>query len=739
MIRCTLSLFGALVLVLASLSSARANPALPYAGSDLAIGYCFDDVTAIDWPTLIYLNNVHGARIELIGIREGALFRIDETRLDEREMRLRWITLDARTPSDLSDLRRELHDPRPLDIVLLGTFREPSLRDRVLGLLRDDLDTSGVFFGLRRIFEVADSLVGNQPIVTLNRPELAGRWADRMALDIPRLVNWLEPTPADWERLARYVLLASTNTSIGPLTDFIGDLGRCRLLDHIETAVPSGEIAESLLRRARNYLTFVSLAESTRGVTRVEAVLNAQAVMSELVEAAAVQPALRANPAAGAYFAELQRRIDRAAIVELGLSIADQVIVREASDGPVVKYRTNMSVNGSQPVTVSALEFMPSPDSAAVPMLREPIVIAPHQAFIREYRVDFPSEQLTTQAPESLLFVTRLEYAGRTTELILSKPLYEEPELSITFVPSFRFLPRPPEVEVDRTVASYAWTVVIEKPRYWSGQARLNLVTPRGVFAGAYRQEVDLVADRSFEVVRIPYSISNLFELGVQRPVVSLLVDNRPVAVDTALMRIAEFAVDDRRDIGLLPDSTGKLEDILRMSGMPFRPLTERSLMVGDLTAYDAIVVGSGAARSYPSLPDLAGQLADYVRSGGSLVLLGQPSDWPRDVLPFRFEPLFELVARDQIENRIPKARILSDPYPISDRGLLASLVRQDRVAAAIVAPSEVVYATPRGGTLLSVSRLGDGQLIYCGLPLVELISELNIEAIHLLANILNY
>jgi hypothetical protein len=37
------------------------------------------------------------------------------------------------------------------------------------------------------------------------------------------------------------------------------------------------------------------------------------------------------------------------------------------------------------------------------------------------------------------------------------------------------------------------------------------------------------------------------------------------------------------------------------------------------------------------------------------------------------------------------------------------------------------------------VTRIGEGQVIYCGLPLVEMISELNIEAIHLLANLLNY
>jgi hypothetical protein len=48
-------------------------------------------------------------------------------------------------------------------------------------------------------------------------------------------------------------------------------------------------------------------------------------------------------------------------------------------------------------------------------------------------------------------------------------------------------------------------------------------------------------------------------------------------------------------------------------------------------------------------------------------------------------------------------------------------------------------WVCPSEATLLSVSRLGDGQIIDCGFPLLKMISELNIDAIHLPANILNY
>jgi len=60
-------------------------------------------------------------------------------------------------------------------------------------------------------------------------------------------------------------------------------------------------------------------------------------------------------------------------------------------------------------------------------------------------------------------------------------------------------------------------------------------------------------------------------------------------------------------------------------------------------------------------------------------------------------------------------------------------------MSPAIVSPAERVFQTSDGAALLSVSRLGMGQMIYCGLPLLEMVAQLDLEAIHLVANILNY
>jgi hypothetical protein len=158
-----------------------------------------------------------------------------------------------------------------------------------------------------------------------------------------------------------------------------------------------------------------------------------------------------------------------------------------------------------------------------------------------------------------------------------------------------------------------------------------------------------------------------------------------------------------------------------------------------DLDAYNVIVIGSGAARNNPSLGIIKEKIEEYLRYGGSLVILGQPDDWPQSILPVSFIPYQEAVQQDEIESSIAEARILSDPYLISDKNLFSGFFRKTEVTSCAISPAEIVYITNSGGSLLSVSRLGEGQIIYCGLPLMEMVSRLDIEAIHLLANILNY
>jgi hypothetical protein len=98
-----------------------------------------------------------------------------------------------------------------------------------------------------------------------------------------------------------------------------------------------------------------------------------------------------------------------------------------------------------------------------------------------------------------------------------------------------------------------------------------------------------------------------------------------------------------------------------------------------------------------------------------------------------------ERIRPEDVLNRGNVSNIMTTPYAISDNVLFDGLAPSTKVASAVVTPAENILVTPTGGALLSVTRIGTGELVYCGLPLVDMISHLNIEAIHLFANLLNH
>lgn len=67
-------------------------------------------------------------------------------------------------------------------------------------------------------------------------------------------------------------------------------------------------------------------------------------------------------------------------------------------------------------------------------------------------------------------------------------------------------------------------------------------------------------------------------------------------------VRIAECNISDTLKVGFLSDTTGMLEDALVMTNAGFQPITDRTLLVGDLNSYNVIVIGSGAFKNFASV-----------------------------------------------------------------------------------------------------------------------------------------
>ncbi len=728
----------ALLLLLVGSFSA-ANELVKYSLCDVRVLYVFDDARSIEWPTLYYLNDEIGCRIELLTAGERSRTSVDKSEIADREIFLTRLYFPAGDSGAVSSLLGDLFYERVPDIVIFGDRGgDPSL-ELVKKKITDLAQSEDRLFNILKIYKKTtakaeqDSPGGS---VVLNSRELFNRYRDRMELEIRDLFPLFDINGFQADRLTRYRLLKS-NMSQKPYDDnFLSGIKPIRLTTIVDSIFVDGPMKATFMKQARKYISNFNASRISVGQNKVTFIVDGYREMRQLSRH---ERATADIAGFREYLLSLEAKAERAALKAVGITWEGRIVLRDSPHGPRLKFIASVSADGPKEIELYGFKFHPYWDTTVVMLDSDPKVIAPHQSYIREFLVEIDRSYLDGEVPDSLEFTVDVAYGQIPLMFTTKIPVWQAPDLKIEFEPDYYFVKPFPGLEIDRVVSSMNLKATITKPYDYAGTAQLNLETPRGLFAGAYRKELQLEQGSLTETVRIPFTISNLFELGIQYQTIALSVDNKLVDADTSRIRIASCDIDDTIKIGFLPDSLGMLEDILRMTEATYRPLTDRSLVTADLDAYTVIVIGPGAFRDYPSFHLMRNRFEEYLRQGGSLVIFGQPEDWPSMVLPVSFVPTFEVVDQQDIANRIPEARILNNPYPISEKNLLSSFFRKREVTPAVVSPAEKVYVTPTGATLLSVSRLGDGQVIFCGFPLLNMISRLDIDAIHLFANILNY
>ena len=738
-------IFGLALLVLWMLvarSTVNADVSLiDYALSDVRVLYVYDDDKTIDWPALYYLNDEYGCRLDLVRFERHTQFHASTTSLPKREIYLHcfYVPDDSNAMQMVVDT---LFKQRRPDMVIFGPSIESepgrAFKSHLLALPESD----SLLFNIVKILElIADDRDRTDlaNTVVINVREAARRYRERMDHEIPQLTSSYYTDEIGIGILSHYRMLVSHVGVAANRNDFLAGLETNRLESVIDDLTTAGPRATILQKQAMRFRADFEAARRVDGRERVDLLVSGYDAVLDLQDAARGAPADPLKAALTSFLERTLHRAERAALDAVGVDWEGRITLRDSPHGLKAKVVLALSVDGPSEVDLIAVQFLPAGDTAIVTLDSLPRTIVPHQSYVRQYLVDIGADQLESIGSDSLTFVTVVKYGRTPLRLSHSLPLKELPKLKVRFDPEFFFVPPVAQLDVDRIVAFMAWNIVITKPSDLTGNVHITLASPRGVFAGAYRTDLSLEEGTVRQMVRIPFSVSNLFEQGIHYPTVSLVIDGQVVAADTGRIRIAACNLNSRRSIAFIPDSTGMLEDCLGMTRVATRPMTRRSLMTADLSAYDVLLIGSGAAQSFTRLSDARDRLENYVRQGGSIVTFGQDYRWPHDVLPFTLVPSLEQVPGRDISVVMPNARILNQPYQISVSNLLDSFGSARKVAAAVVSPSEKILTTPSGAVLLSVSRLGDGQVIYCGLPLFEMIGNLNLQAIHLLANILNY
>ena len=98
----------------------------------------------------------------------------------------------------------------------------------------------------------------------------------------------------------------------------------------------------------------------------------------------------------------------------------------------------------------------------------------------------------------------------------------------------------------------------------------------------------------------------------------------RPRAVvhaSTAELRAARIALPALTRVGYVRGASDRVPEALQAVGVPIELLGPDTLARGDLSRYDAIVIGSRAYETEPALVASNGRLLDYVRAGGLMIV----------------------------------------------------------------------------------------------------------------------
>jgi len=130
------------------------------------------------------------------------------------------------------------------------------------------------------------------------------------------------------------------------------------------------------------------------------------------------------------------------------------------------------------------------------------------------------------------------------------------------------------------------------------------------------------------------------------------------VAVAAADIRLPEL-----RRVGYVRGAADRVPETLAAIGVPIEILAERDLLAGDLSVYDAIVIGSRAYETDPALARANGRLLDYARAGGRVIVQYQQYQFVQSgYAPY---PLDIARPHDRVTDENAKVTVLDPALPL--------------------------------------------------------------------------
>ncbi len=703
--------------------------------SDINVAYVYEKESSLDWPFLFYLENELGAKISLITLESGLSFSGDSVKsVDNALIYYNFLVTDTSAAGFGYVISAVYGEVVPDIIIFSGKFKRGILNRFESYLLALPFDSSSVYNPVKFYNRTESPDSGT---VNLNRQlylhgyyEAIGKFAGSV-MNHPDIVG--DDATYSTYRLIKSNLPPAETASLleGIISPKLRPLSRkfvTNLYDYstIETNIES-------------YLTYLKQALAENERHRTDNLLTALGLLKKIERTYLSEKGASSGTIFGRYLGTAVSELTAAAFDDAGISCEGETSIFESSEGVKVKFLSRVYNDGPFAISFGPLKFKPYWADTATTLDTAVSEIPPYNIFAREYLVPVEKFQLESLRPESLLFMGQVQLKNNPIEFKYGLKTLVKLPLKIMFAPRFYVMKPFPKLQVDKLVQPFQLGLLLQKPASYTGELALKIEASPGMTVGAYAKKLTLTDGEDMLYFDIPMAVGGSLGPAKKQIAASIWRGDKFLTSDTAHFRLADYSIKENLKVALLPDDSGVLEDIFRMTSVNYRTISDHFLLNGDLDFFDVMVLGAGCIKNFPSLSKANEQLKKFVEYGGTILVFCQPSGNFDEILPVTISSGRAFLDGGDIETVKMKHPILNRPYEISIQNFLKGIKAAYPSYPAEFPGSDKIMAAKEKGAVLAEKKSGHGKIIYCGLPIVEMFSDLDIEAIKFFSNLLNY
>nr|MBN2278662.1 hypothetical protein [candidate division Zixibacteria bacterium] len=705
--------------------------------TDIKAVCVYENPGQIDWGLVYHLAVENGCHVDLVTIKTGPSYQPVFIRADKYNLNSIQFYIPEATPIYFDTIKSDLFAGYIPDIVIfLSDFQNDPLNAFESYLLNLTFDSSAVF-NIKKYYRKVEE--GSRYSLFIKENQYFEYYGD----EINRMADAVSEEIASTATIGIYTvydLIKSRPVPESPSASFLAGIDRFKF-DLIADKYVEGSVQKAALKMHKNkYIELLKKSLEQTGAERIGSLLGAIDAVKKFRQAYYYQiGAVDTLTPVAQYIERTLDKLSSAVFFETGVKSNGTVLIRETTEGKKLKFRSEIDNDGYISIRTGWVGFRPYWIDTVIVIDSAWTNVSPNASLIREYTVEVDPGYLMTVDEQSLKFVGKVVYGNQEMDFNYRAGSYEESYFSIEFVPDFMIIKPFPELQIDRLVEPTSLKAVLNKPVDFGGVVGIEVVSPKTVLSGAYNKELTLRAGERSREFNIPLVATK--SMGRERHdiIINISSDGKIVASDIAQIRQAEFDVPTKTKIALLPDVSGILEDILILTGADYKSISERYLKAGNLDLYDIVIFGTGCFRNYESLDAAYDVIKKYMEFGGTVIVFGQTDDWRDDLLPVSIVSSTQKMEKRDVRVTDNSHPLFTRPYRLDVSRMLDGISGGTISYPAVVFPGEKLIEGEKGITHLSVSRFGDGKLIYCGLPLIQMVRNLDAEAIKLFSNLIHY